>query len=269
MTIVRSMLVLLMLGFCSAIPAAAAEVEDLYFAETVVTGTEEPERTRGFQAGLLEVVVKVTGDFRLAKREAVAKLLEDAPRFVQQFEYEDRMKDIPVHDEQGTRERPHFLRIRFKPAEVDRALDQLGLSKWAADRPVIGVWLGVETANDRYVLHANGPEGYGQRAVLVEASQRNGVPVVLPEGEGPEDSIILDAIAEGDLDRLKSFSKGAEALLVGTLSLGDGGFWDINWKFRWREKSRAWRMEGITFDTALKAGVQNAALILSGNDRGS
>lgn len=258
-----------MLGICSVIPGAAAEEKDLYFAQTVVTGTEEPERTRGFRAGLLEVIVKVTGDFRLAESEAVARVLETAPRFVQQFEYEDRMKDIPVHDEQGTRERPHFLRIRFKPAEVDRALEQLGLSKWAADRPVVGVWLGVETANLRYVLHASGPEGYGQRAVLVEESQRRGVPVILPEGKGPEASTILDAIAEGDLERLSSFSKGAEALLAGMLLLGEGGFWDVEWTFQWRDQIRTWRMEGVTFDAALKAGVQQAALTLSGNDRGS
>ena len=262
---VRSTLVLLMLWVCAVTPGAAAEVKDLYSAETVVTGTEEPERTRGFRAGLLEVVVKLTGDFRLAESKSVASLLEEAPRFVQHFEYEDRMKDIPVHDEQGTRERPHFLRMRFKPAEIDRALAQLGLSKWAADRPVVGIWLRIDTAKDSYVLNAAGPEGYGQRAVLIEASERHGVPVILPEGDGQEAPVLLDAIARGDLDRLDSYAKGADAVLVGVLSL-EGSFWNIDWTFRWREKSRAWRMEGVTFDTALKAGVQNAALILSGND---
>ena len=269
LAMVRSTLVLLMLGIVGVFPGAAVELEDLYFAQTVVTGTEEPERTRGFQAGLLEVIVKVTGDSRLVESEAVATLLEDAGRFVQQFEYEDRMKGIPVHDEQGTRDRPHFLRIRFRPAEVDGALDELGLSKWPADRPAVAVWLGVETANGRYVLHASGPEGYGQRAALIEASRRNGVPVILPEGEGPGSAIVFDAIAMDDLNRLKPFSEGAEALLVGVLSLAEGGYWDIEWNFRWQQQDRAWRMEGVSFDTALNRGVQDAALILSGKDAGA
>ena len=267
MTRLGPALVLLMLGNWGVIPVAALEPKDLYFAETVVTGTEEPERTRGFRAGLVEVMVKLTGDYRLAESRAVSHLLQDAARFVAQFEYEDRMKGIPVHDEQGTRERPHFLRIRFKPTDVDRALEELGIPKWTADRPAVAVWLGIETAAERFVLDASGPEGYGQRWVLEEASQRSGVPVILPKDE-PGAAVPFEIIATEDLEKLGPLAGEAEALLIGVLSLGEGGFWDMKWTFRWREQSRTWRMEGVTFDTALKAGVRNAALVLSGNDAG-
>ena len=246
--------------------AAGAEVQDLYFAQTIVTGTEEPERSRGFKAGLADVLVKLTGDARIAENGALAPILEKAARYVEHFEYEDRMKAIPVHDEQGTRERPHFLRMRFKPAEVDGALTELGLQKWPADRPVVAVWLGIETASGRYVLHASGPEGYGQRAVLVETSQRRGVPISLPDARGPGSAVTFETVAEGDLDRLRSASPTSEALLVGVLSLGKAGYWDMEWKFHWQGQDRSWSMEGVTFDLALKDGLQRAALVLSGSD---
>src|SRR5262245_58542317 len=113
----------------------AEPATDLYRVETVVTGTEEPERTRGFRVGLTDVAVKLTGDVRLSENGRLASILEHPHGLVDTFEYEDRMKNIPVHDEQGTRQRPHFLRIRFKAAELDQELAKLGLSKWT-ERPL-------------------------------------------------------------------------------------------------------------------------------------
>jgi hypothetical protein len=246
--------------------AAGAEVQDLYFAQTVVTGTQEPERSRGFKAGLADVLVKLTGDARITETEALAPILEKAARYVEHFEYEDRMKGIPVHDEQGTRERPHFLRIQFRPSEVDEALKELGLSRWPADRPVVAVWLGIETASGRYVLHASGPEGYGQRAVLIETSQRRGLPITLPDALGAGSAITFEMVAAGELERLRSASLGSGALLVGILSLGKGGYWDMEWHLHSQEQTRSWSMEGVTFDLALRDGLERAALVLSGRD---
>ena len=136
-----------------------------------------------------------------------------------------------------------------------------------ADRPTVAVWLGIETANEAYVLPASGPQGYGQRAVLVETSERRGVPIILPDGSGPAAAVSFDVLAKGDVKALKAASRGAEALLLGMLSLGEGGFWNMDWHFEWRQRRWAWAMRGVSFDTALKEGVHNAALMLSGQAR--
>ena len=266
MTVVRLASVLLAAVLSSGVGAAGAELQDLYFAQTVVTGTEKPERSRGFKVGLADVLVKLTGDFRITETETLAPILKKAASYVEHFEYEDRMKGIPVHDEQGTRERPHFLRMQFRPSAIDEALKELGLPKWGADRPVIAVWLGVETASDRYVLHASGPEGYGQRAVLLETSQRRGVPIMLPVVPGPGSMITFETITESDLEGLRLASLESDALMVGVLSLGQGGYWDMEWRFHWQEQTRSWRTEGVTFDLALRDGLQRAALVLSGRN---
>ncbi len=259
---------LLLLAFpfiFAGLAAHAEEVKDLYNAQTVVTGTQEPERTRGFRVGLVDVVVKLTGDVRLADSDKLKPLLQDPHPLVEHFEYEDRMKGIPVHDEQGTRERPFYLRIRFKAPEMDKALADLGLRKWASDRPLLAVWLGVKTAVGDFILTKTGGDGYAQRIVLTETSQRRGLPVLLPDEEGGPSTVKFDDIAANNFPKIKNASAKADAWLCGVLSITESGYWDISWRLLWKGKSHDWAKRDVTFDVALKDGLQTSALILSGN----
>lgn len=252
-----------------AAPTAAAADRpdiDLYSAQTIVTGTMEPERTRGFRAGLIDAVVKLTGDVRLENDARLQPLLEKPHRYVARFDYEDRMKGIPIHDEQGTRERPQTLRMRFEPTAMDAALAQLGLSKWPAPRPRLAVWLGVVNARNSFVLRAAGPDGYGQRLVITETAARRGIPVWLPTANT---AITVENIEADDVTTLQHAAPGAEALLAGVLTLVPGGYWDITWRFRptdpTGDRTKRWTMRRVSFDTALKGGLETVALILSGN----
>lgn len=249
----------------AATKSSAADVADLYQAETIVTGTVEPERSRGFRIGLTNVMIKLTGDARLANDGRLRPLLGDPRRFIAGFEYEDRMKGIPIHDEQGTRDRPHFLRMQFKQAEIDAALKRLGLREWPADRPLLAVWLGVRAANGSYVLQASGASGYGQRAVLQETAKRRGIPIHLPAAKGAQPAVAFEDIAAGNLPKIAKASAGADALLVGVLEITDGGYWNISWRLVRGTRSRAWTRRRVSFDTALKDGLQTSALVLSGN----
>ncbi|MGI9386499.1 MAG: DUF2066 domain-containing protein [Methyloligellaceae bacterium] len=247
--------------------ASAVEVTGLYRAETIVTGTEEPERTRGFRIGLSDVIVKLTGDARLKNSPAIAPLLADPHKFVADFEYEDRMKDIPVHDEQGTRERPHYLRIVFKASEIDQAIGEIGLRKWPSERPLIALWLSVRTAMDSYILRATSDRGYGQRAVLQGAAKRFGIPIRLPSADGASTRISSEDVTSQNISKIRTVALGpdVEAHLLGHLALGAEGYWDIRWTLYWRDVSKRWSRKGVTFDAALKDGLQQSALIFSGS----
>lgn len=241
----------------------AAEVGELYRGQAIVTGTHEPERTRGFRLALSDVIIKLTGDARLEGSDKLAVLLDTPHQFVKDFEYEDRMKDIPVHDEQGTRERPHFLRVRFKPAVIDAQLNKLGLVKWNPNRPMLAVWLAVRTARGVYVLERDGADGYGQRAVIVETARRRGLPITLPAA-GRHD-VRYDDVVAGDSAKLRRASPAAEGLLVAVLSIVPSGYWDIALRLDYRGRSRRWTLRNVSFDAALRNGLHTAALVLSGN----
>ncbi len=243
----------------------AAEVENLYQAQTIVTGTEEPERTRGFRQALKDVLIKLTGDIRLEKNDQLQTLFAQPHSFVASFEYEDRMKDIPVHDEQGTRERPHFLRVVFKKDILDAEMRRLNLRKWSSNRPTIAIWLGVSTARGDYLLTSSGTNGYGQRAVLIETASRRGLPIRLPSAQ--KSTVHFEDVANVNIKKLKAASSGTETLLIGTLSITPDGNWDITWTLRHALDTKNWKLKNVSFDRALKNGLQIAALFLRDNAR--
>lgn len=236
--------------------AAARTNEDaLYKAETIVTGTIEPERSRGFAAGALQVLVKLTGQPQLAQTSAAAELQKQAGTMVVEFSYEDRMKNIPVHDEQGTRERPHFLRMRFDRQKFDQALADAGFVKWTGRRPMLAVWLGIRDARDDYILSRDGDRAYGQRAVLDDASRLRAIPIILPGAE--QIAISFADIENGNRKAIETASveRGADAVLYGLLELDGNGYWNCRWSAYGEDMDIGWSLAGITFDHALKDGI--------------
>lgn len=245
------------------IDTLAEPVPNLYRAETIITGTEEPERSRGLREAFRELLVKVTGNAGHRDNPALLPLLERAGEFVQEIELEDRMRGIPVHDEQGTRERPHYLRVLFKEDAVNRALAELGIKVWPADRPTVAVWFVVRTPGEHYVLQPQGAQGYGQREVFLETSQRIGLPIVLaPNPPGAEILSPQDVIAPSAALLKEATSRG-EALLLGSIDLTHEGYWDAQWLLAWRGEETRWSLDDVTFDTAIRSGLQKTAGILS------
>lgn len=240
----------------------AVEVSNLYRAEAIVTGTEEPERTRGFKAALQDALVKLTGDIRLLDDERIAALVASPHSLVERFEYEDRMKDIPVHDEQGTRDRPHFLRVFFNSRLINRELERLQIRKWSSDRPLVAVWLTIETARGVYLLTEEGAEGYGQRWVLTETAERRGIPIQLPTAENAQRFPKGTAV---EISQLQAASAAGYAILIGTLKLVEGGYWNIDWSLHSESGVQRWALVRVSFDRALKDGLEQSALVLSGN----
>jgi hypothetical protein len=249
--------------------AAAAEPLARYEGRVIVTGTGEETRTAGMADALVDVLVKVSGDPRLAKDSRVPELAEQANSFVTTYSYRDRMEGIPVHDEQGTRDRPHDLTVEFDAAKVNATLNALGRKPWT-ERPPLAAFLAVDNGSRTFVLHADEEIGRDLREALAAASDRYGVATVLPDqaalgGDGLSVQELSSASSEG-LDALAKMVGGAVPL-VGSLIWDDKQLgWVANWRFRrGHDAMHEWHIEGVSFDAALRSGVGGAAQILSGN----
>jgi hypothetical protein len=83
----------------------------MYRADAIVTGTDMRQRPWGFAQTLREVLVKSSGDPRLKDDPRTAQLAQHADRFVACFDYVDMMAAVPLHDDQGTSDRPHKLSV--------------------------------------------------------------------------------------------------------------------------------------------------------------
>lgn len=248
---------------CSCGVAAAKTAQhmaELYKAETIVTGTGKTERLRGFIIGAQQVLIKLTGRPNLAKTKRAQSIFALAPGLVAEHSYEDRMKDIPIHDEQGTRDRPHFLRMSFDPQKFDAALSRAGIKKWEGKRPKVAVWLGIREARERYVLSREGDKGYGQREVLKEASKLRGIPVILPAAD--QKDIDYNDIVKRNWSALLSASRplGADAILYGTLEFDGNVSWNSQWVMAGGRAYAKWKLTGTTFDKALKDAIDRVMI---------
>ena len=130
---------------------ASAPVE-LYQAKPIVTGTGETNRQIGFALAFEDVLVKVSGDPRLLDDPRVDELAKDAGSYVTEFRYRDRMEGIPIHDEQGSHDRPHDLTTIFSPEKIDAVLASLGSRPWTEPRPTITLFLARHQGARSFVL---------------------------------------------------------------------------------------------------------------------
>jgi hypothetical protein len=264
----RAWLVALLL-VAAATARAAETVGDLYQARVHVTGKEEPAQSRGFAAGFVDVLVKLTGDPALAGDPAVAALAPDVGSLVAAFDYRDLMAGIPVHDEQGTRQRPFILTIDFDPAKIDAVLKSLARSPWMPARPRLFLFVVVDNGTAPYLLTSDDARGRDQREALADAAWRYGLPVGLPKKTSlSELGLFVETLPRAPLARLQAVAKnmGGDLALAGTLTWSPQALgWTAAWRFAVEGKTYAWSIEKVSFDEAFRSAMLGALRILSGH----
>lgn len=168
----RAHLLLVVLVFAATAPAGPARAaEDLDTAIVYVTGQYAETRLPGFARALEEVLVKASGNARLLGDPRVTAVTGRAGEYVETFSYRDRMAGIPVHDEQGTRQRPYALTVVFADESIAALLTQLGETPWL-DRPEVMVLTTVATGSTRYALTSDGQHGRDFREALAAEARR-------------------------------------------------------------------------------------------------
>jgi len=248
--------------------ATAAEIDDLYQGQTIVTGEREETRGPGFAECLEDVLVKVSGDPRLIGDPRVAEMAKQAGAMVVEFRYHDRMSGIPHHDEQGTRDRPYDLIVRFEKAKIDAALRSLGRTPWTASRPRIVVFLAMRNLLASTMLADDGDRAL-ERGALVAAAARRGVPLMLPSRAALEQAgVSFESLPAADLARLGAVAQamGGDLALVGRMAWSDEAMsWVADWRLRSGSETEQWQVRSLTFDDGFRKALGGAAQILSGN----
>ena len=261
----------LSLSFLAFLSPALAEdgSPSLYESVTIVTGQREETRTPGIQRCFVDVLQKVSGDQRLAGEEAVAKLANEASSFVTTYRYHDQLWKRPIHDEQGTRDRPHDLTVDFDPAKVDALLRSLGREPWTAPRPRVAAFVAVQQGPTTYVTSSDGVNGYGQAEALAEVGARVGLPVAVPSQEDLVAAHIdYAAISSADPAEASAAAAalGATVPLVGTMRFSDADLgWIADWRVSWHGLTYRWGIIGVNFDAAFLNGLRGVAQIASGH----
>ncbi|MER9674458.1 DUF2066 domain-containing protein [Mesorhizobium sp. M0208] len=250
-------------------PVSAETVDSLYQSQTIVTGQGEVNREIGFKTCLDAVLVRVSGDQRLAKKPEVAALRDKAGSFVAEFRYHDRLEGIPVHDEQGTHDRPHDLTCLYRPDVIDPVLAALGSKPWLAERPRLAIFLAAEQGTRHFALTADDQRGAAMRESFVNATGPLVMRILFPEASMLSASKLDDrALRHADMATLDQLARkaGADQALAGSLIWSDKELgWIADWRLAMNGKAYKWQVRGVSFDEAFRVAMRGAAQILSSN----
>jgi len=256
------------LVFCTAAIAAAAD--DLYSAQTAVTGQGEANRVVGFAACLEDVLIKVSGAVKLAGDPRLAAYQSRVADFVKAHSYHDQMSGTPIRDEQGTRDRPYDLIVAFDKTKIDDLLKNLGVTPWLSRRPVLAVFVAMELGARNFIVTADaGLSAVAPRQSLLASSARRGMSIVLPDDAALAKSG-LDAATLANTSpsalAARAAELGGEVALVGRLKWDDQALaWNTEWQMQWQGRPHRWQVRGSTFDDAFRRAIGGAAQIMSGN----
>jgi hypothetical protein len=251
----------LIVGLC---PVARAGTDDLYRAQTVVTGQGEDNRRAGFALCLEDVLIKVSGAFQLKDDERLAPLKLRASEYVTGFDYHDQMSGKPKHDEQGTRDRPYDLTVSFDHDKIDDLLRSLDIKPWLTPRPPVAVLVVMSSGSRTYLVTSDGRQSDLQRDALRAAASKRGLTILLPASQAG--SVALGR-AELPPATLAAAVPGAEATtLLGHLSWDDAELgWVAQWQLDTARAQHRWQFRGVTFDEAFRRGLGGVAQVLSNN----
>ena len=113
---------------------------------------DEKQLARGAQAGLLQVLVRVSGSQEVGKNPLIARSISNPKAYYYQFSYESTNKVLQIS---GQVVPAKLLRIHFEPSAVAKLLRQAGFSVWGSSRPGVLLWLAVSDEEGRRLLSAD------------------------------------------------------------------------------------------------------------------
>jgi hypothetical protein len=243
-------------------PASAQLATGYYQATVIVTGTDLRSRPSGFAQALRAVLVIVSGEPRLRQDPRVGRFAARADAFVTSFSYVDRMAGRPVHDEQGTRDRPYNLTVHFDPVMVDKALATLGEHPWRGPRPTVVPVVAVHGFGKSYLLDASGPRGAEQRAVFADVARGYGLGVRFPTAA----ELAAWGVTVERFPLPRAAPPPEQAVVSGTLEFNEAlPGWAGSWKLRWHGIDYAWGIRGVNYDKAFRDVIEGVIRVASGH----
>jgi hypothetical protein len=250
-------------------PVKPWPIEDTYTARVIVTGKDERNRPAGFRMCFADVLVRASGDYRLAGDKRVPKLAVHAADYITSFSYRDRLEGKPLGDEQGTYDRPHYLTCKFDPTKIDVILKKLGRKPWTGRHPHLVLVVAVHGRKASGMLTGDGPLDPDMRESLDAAAIRYGMTVELPSVAAlQKENITLDTVPKANAAALKNVAASSKADLAvrGDLTFKESALgWIANWDFEAGGKRVHWSVRGVNYDAAFRNAVEGVMLALSGN----
>ncbi len=220
---------MLLLVFVFAHDSRAIPVDDLYVAKVLVTGEGSSQLRDGARAGLLQVLVRVSGSLEVEQSSMVRSSLRNPSSFYYQYSYDSTDKTLMIDGEEiPARE----LTLHFEPSAIARLLRDASFPVWGSNRPGVLLWIAVSEGQERRILSESDPSSVVS-SLVSQASER-GVPLLFPILDLEDASRISTAEVWGAfLDRVESASSrySPDSILTARIQQEISGRWSGRWSY--------------------------------------
>jgi hypothetical protein len=206
---------------------------ELYQATTPVADRSDAAQEAAFESAFKIVLIRVTGRRTAGEDPALAPLLSNARRYVQQY------RGAPDNQ----------MWVAFDGAAIERWLTQNGQPLWGHERPVTLVWLTVQGANSGGTLVTADDNSELKGAIAVAAETR-GIPLVWPSAA--DAAANPPPAAVGDI----AHRLGAEGVLTGRSNNATAAA-NVHWTLLFQDRSSEFSgaLEGVNRTADLYAGI--------------
>lgn len=208
----------------------AVPVANLYVADVYVTSESESQRLSGARAGLLQVLIRVSGTQSVTENEQIRQALQNPSRYFYQFSYQSTDREFQVGDQvlQG-----RILRINFEPNAIAALLRDSGFSVWGSNRPSVLLWIAMSDQEGRRLVTEDA--GNEVSAALADLARERGLPMLYPLMDLEDASALSVAEIWGAfLDRVDGASAryNPDSILSGRIQPDGADRWEGFWAFR-------------------------------------
>lgn len=238
----------MLLTACLGGNAYAVKVTSLYQAELPVPSQLEAEKNKAIKTGLMQVLVKVSGDPKIKVD------LEKPESYVQEFNY------VSTPD----MTQPYVIQIRYSPADVDELLKKANTTRWGENRPLLMLWLAL-TNHQQSTVIVGSETGGSLVANVKQLSGQYGLPVVLPAMDVADVSQVLPQdVLQMELVTLKEAGKrySAEAFLIGKIQQNNTDF-QSQWRLVLSDAQWDWSFTGKTAEAVVSQALDRVSQTLA------
>lgn len=231
--------------FFTPLTVSAVVVKGLFEVKIPVLDESETVRRAALNDGLVEVLIRVSGDSNI--RDKIVAPAADS--YVKRYEYLSQA-------EKGTKGEPsQQIWVRYNATRILNFLRKQAIPIWGERRNQTVVWLAVSDGRQRYILKNTDVSPLKTKAETI--LNRRGIPVVWPQLDARDRKNVRFAdILVGFTDPVKHASKrySSGSIVMASLSW-NGSEWKGEWTLLMGDETRKWSLNSADYAGLISKAV--------------
>lgn len=241
--------------FCLPFTAFAVKLSPIYHAEILVVSQTNDAREQAVKDGLLQVLIRISGNPDIDKNPAIRAALRKAEYFVQEYSYLPDSRDSSQYQ----------LKINYEPNDVKRLLQKAKVGS-GENHPLILVWLNVIDNQHNFDVISNETKGTVFDKMTQEGN-KYGLPVIFPMMDVDDINLVSsDDISAMNIPVLQEAAKRyrPQGLLIGEIEENDNAC-QTHWKLLMKDNQWDWKIENKTMDNVITIVMNQVSKVISGD----